>query len=199
MKSRISEIKDKYVVPGESICVIEEFMPGIGTYEVKGEVRAALVGKVDLDLNIRTANVRPKVKEPILPCRGVIAYGIVTLIREEYALLRLIGDINGNKYTTPFTAILHISQASEKFIKDLFEILRVGDIVKVKVLNDTVPYNVTIKEAKLGVILAFCGKCGAQLKYEGTEMLKCPMCGNVEKRKLSIDYGKLKGLIRWLR
>ena len=200
MSKRVKELTNKGVVPGDALCVIEEFLPGSGTYEHhNGVVRAALVGSTIADLNTRVINVKPRIKEPILPRRGSIVYGIIVLIREEYAIVRLVSDVNGVKYHTVFTAILHISQVTDKFIKDLFEVLRMGDVVKAKVLNDSIPYNISIKDPKLGVVLAFCGKCGSLLKFESGDLLKCPVCGNSERRKVSIDYGKLKGLIPWIK
>ena len=199
MSNRIKELTNRGVVPGDALCVIEEFLPGPGTYEYNGVVRAALVGNTIADLNTRVINVKPRIREPILPRRGSIVYGIIVLIREEYAIVRLVSDVNGVKYHTVFTAILHISQVTDKFIKDLFEVLRMGDVVKAKVLNDSIPYNISIKDPKLGVVLAFCGKCGSLLKFESGDLLKCPVCGNSERRKVSIDYGKLKGLIPWIK
>jgi len=199
LSNRIKELTNRGVVPGDALCVIEEFLPGPGTYEYNGVVRAALVGSTIADLNTRVINVKPRIREPILPRRGSIVYGIIVLIREEYAIVRLVSDVSGIKYHTSFTAILHISQVTDKFIKDLFEVLRMGDIVKAKVLNDSIPYNISIKDPKLGVVLAFCGRCGSLLKFESGDLLKCPACGNSERRKVSADYGKLKGLIPWIK
>jgi len=199
LSDRVKELINRGVIPGDALCVIEEFLPGPGTYEYNGVVRAALVGSTIADLNTRVINVKPKIRGPALPKRGSIVYGIVVLIREEYAIVRLISDVNGIKYHTAFTAILHISQVTDKFIKDLFEVLRMGDIVKAKVLNDSIPYNISIKDPKLGVVLAFCGNCGSTLKFESGDLLKCSVCNNSERRKVSIDYGKLKGLVPWIK
>lgn len=199
LSNRVKRLSNKGVIPGDELCVIEEFMPGLGTYEYNGVVRAALVGNTVTDLNTRVISVKPRIKEPALPRRGTIVYGIVVLIRDEYAIIKLISDVNGVRYPTAFTAILHISQVTDKFIKDLFEVLRLGDVVKAKVLNDALPYNISIKDSKLGVVLAFCGKCGTTLKFEGGDLLKCPTCSNLERRKVSIDYDKLKGLLSWIK
>ncbi len=191
---RLKEINGKYVMPGDDVCVIEEFMPGVGTYEDRGTVRAALVGVVQVNMNSRVVAIKPLTKELKLPSRNDIIIGVVVLVKDEYSLVKILTDSSGVKYQTPFTAILHISQVSNRFVKTLYDVVRVGDLVKAKVLNDFIPYNLTIKEPKLGVVLAFCGKCGHALKPKDNELLVCPICGNIERRKVSIDYGRIKGL-----
>jgi exosome complex component CSL4 len=44
-----------------------------------------------------------------------------------------------------------------------------------------------MKDARLGVIAAYCSRCGAPLVKE-KNVLKCRVCGNTEMRKLAPDY-----------
>lgn len=194
---RLDEIVSKRVVPGDEVCIIEEFLPGIGTYESSGIVRSAFIGEVSIDMNIRVVSVKPRVRVPTLPTKGVVVYGVVAVVKDEYAIVRILAEANGHKYQNVFTGLLHITQASEGYVKNLYDVLRVGDLVKAKVLNDNPPYNLTVRDRKLGVLLAFCGNCGLTLDKSNNDTLKCRRCGNIEKRKLSIDYGKIKGLIGW--
>ncbi|MCD6428582.1 MAG: exosome complex RNA-binding protein Csl4 [Desulfurococcales archaeon] len=191
---RVEEINGKAVVPGDTICVIEEFLPGPWTYVVDGAIKAAITGRVYVDIAMRTVSVRPTVKLFEVTMRGTYIYGYVVMVKDEFAIIKVVGSAHGTKYASTFTGLLHISQSSDKFIKNLYDVVRVGDIVKAKVLNDAPPFNLTFKEPRLGVILAFCGTCGHRLTKLSTDTLKCPICGNIEKRKVSIDYGNLKGL-----
>ena len=193
---RVSEINGKAVVPGDTICVIEEFLPGPWTYTDNGVVRATITGKVQVDIVTRTVSIKPSVKLLEIPMRGYYVYGYVVMVKDEFAIIRITRTSSTHriKYTSTFTGLLHISQSSDKFIKNLYDVVRVGDIVKAKVLNDAPPYNLTLKEPKLGVVLAFCGVCGGKLAKISTDTLKCSLCGEIEKRKVSIDYGNLKGL-----
>ena len=188
---RLEKIISKRVLPGDDICVIEEFMPGVGSFSREGVVRAAWIGFTTADLATRTVHVKPAHKYPLIPERNSIVVGVVVLVKDEYAVIKIFEDLKGNKYLTGFTGVLHISQASDTHVKDLYEVVRVGDVVKAKVLNNHPPYNITIREPKLGVVLAFCGNCGSILKKAGSNMLKCNRCGRMERRKLSIDYGKV--------
>jgi len=195
MMNRIDEIKGKRVLPGDEICVIEEFLPGPGTFEFEGIVRSALVGTTYIDEVTRIVHVKPLKDLTRFPTKGSTVIGIVVLVRDEFAIVKVVGDVKGVNYSPAYTGILHISQASETHVKDLYEVIRVGDLIKAKVLNGEPPYNLTLREPRLGVILAFCGNCGSKLVKSGPTTLKCKVCGRVEKRKVSIDYGKLKGLI----
>lgn len=190
--SKLRELMNLGVVPGDSICVIEEFMPGNGVYEDDGTIRSAIVGRVSIDFRTRFINVRPLVKSPQLPARGEIVYALVTVVHDEISISRIFSSESGKKFNNPFTALLHISQTHEKFVKNFNEVLAVGDIIKAKVLNDGIPYMITIKDVKLGVILAYCSICGTPLRKQSSDTLKCPKCGNTEKRKMSIEYGSIK-------
>ena len=192
--SRINEISNKAVVPGDDICVIEEFLPGPWTYVEGSIIKSAITGRVHVDITTRTVSVVPAVKIFETPVRGTYVYGYVITVKDEFAIIKILGCVHGIRYQSAFTGLLHISQSSDKFVKNLYDVVRVGDIVKAKILNDASPYNLTLKEPRLGVILAFCGNCGHKLVKLSTDTLKCPSCGNVEKRKVSLDYGNLKGL-----
>jgi len=192
--SRLSEIMNKYVVPGDPVCTMEEFLPGSGVYEEGGVIRSSVTGRVQVDLNLRIVNIKPTLKVPQLPGRGDVVYGTLIVLHDELAITKIFANELGIKYHNPFTGLIHISQAADKFIKSFYEILAVGDVVKAKILNNFTPYNLTIKEPKLGVVVAYCSVCGAVLKRHSSEVLKCPKCGNMEKRKLSVDYGNLKGI-----
>ncbi len=186
--SKLKELMNLGVVPGDSICVIEEFMPGNGVYEDNGIIRSAIVGRVSVDVRARFINVRPSVKSPQLPAKGEVVYALVTIIHDEIAISKIFSSESGKRFSNPFTALLHISQTHEKFVKNLSEVIALGDVIKAKVLNDGVPYMITIKDVKLGVILAYCSICGTPLRKQSLDTLKCPRCGNTEKRKISTEY-----------
>ena len=195
--SRLREIDSKAVLPGDPICVLEEFIPGASTYEEKGVVRSLAIGRVATDLKLRVVHVKSLVRRATIPSKGSYVYGVVQVVRDEHAIVKLVADSDWRGFNGYFTGVLHISQASDKYVSNLYEVLRAGDIIKARVYNSNLPFNIGLKEPRLGVVLAFCGKCGRVLKAAGPDTLKCPYCGNLEKRKLSIEYGNLKGLMKW--
>lgn len=181
---------EQLVIPGDFIGVAEEFLPGPGTYERGYRVRAALVGRLVRDAVNKVASVRP-LKVPAMPRSGATALATISEIREDFAIARIFA-VEGSPLPYTFTGILHITQVAERGggAKHLYDYIRIGDIVRTRVLNDCPPYLLTLREAKLGVVLASCSRCGATLRPSG-ERLKCPQCGNVESRKLGHGYGRL--------
>ncbi len=178
----------KVVLPGEELCVEEEFMPGSGAYvDENGFVRAAVLGEPIYDMASRRVSVRPLTRRSLLPRQGDIVLGVVSGIKEDVAIVKVLGfDIHA-PFKNPITGLLHISQISESRIESIYDAVRLGDLIKAKVLNNYIPLLLSTKEPRLGVVLAYCSKCGAVLVKESSG-LRCPSCGNVEQRKTSIDY-----------
>ncbi len=187
--SEKKELED-FVIPGDRLGVAEEFLPGPGTYEAGYQIRAATIGRVVKDLLNKVVMVKPY-RPPTMPHSGAIVLAVVTEMREDFARTRIL-TVNNAVIHYPFTGMLHVSQVIEKAgeIKQMYSYVRIGDFIRSKVLNSYPPYLLTIKDAKLGVVLASCSKCGAQLKLL-KDKLKCPDCGNIETRKLGQGYGHI--------
>lgn len=188
MLSRINTFKDM-VTPGDKICVIEEFLSGQGTYSYDdGWVRANVVGKVVVDKSRRMVVVENARNKPYLPKPGDAIIGIVANMSDDLAFINIIQIEGKNSNSTSFSGVLHISQASDKYIETLYDVLKLGDVVRAKVLNDRTPYQLSLKTPQYGVIAALCSRCGGLLKKKSGELLYCPRCGNTEKRKISTKY-----------
>jgi exosome complex component CSL4 len=189
-------MKGKFVVPGEQLAIIEEFLPAEGVYaDDHGLIRASLVGKVLRDLKNKTIKVQKLKRTFEYPKPGMIVKGVITSIRNDIAVVTLVSDINGKKIPTPLTGILHVSQASTGYVKTLYHAVGLGDLIKAKVLSSENPFQLSIKHPRLGVILSTCSKCGAILRKNGKGKLVCPRCGNIESRKISIDYINLEKVV----
>ncbi|MCK4333104.1 MAG: hypothetical protein KAV40_05940, partial [Thermoplasmatales archaeon] len=52
-------MNDKIVMPGEQLSTSEELLPGEGTFEEDGIIRAARVGKYVVNEKYRRAEVKP--------------------------------------------------------------------------------------------------------------------------------------------
>ncbi|MCX8185066.1 MAG: exosome complex RNA-binding protein Csl4 [Sulfolobales archaeon] len=185
-----SEELKNVVVPGDRIGVAEEFLPGPGTYEVNYQIRSAVVGRVVRDLLNKVAYVR-SLKPPRIPQSGAIVLAVITEIREDFARAKILA-VNNVAIRYYFTGVIHVTQVIEKVgeAKQMFNYVRLGDLVRARTLNNTPPFLLSIKESKLGVVLASCSKCGATLKLHG-EKLKCLQCGNIETRKIGHGYGSM--------
>ncbi len=189
-RKEIEELHRQLVVPGQELCVIEEFMPGEGAYEYEGVVRASLVGRVFFDWVQRRVSVVNPAGKPRIPRRGSIVYGVVlALLREDLVIVKIFADERMRRYNGFYTGFLHVSQASDRPAKSILEVVKPGDIIKAKILNAKHPYQLTIKLGNTGVVAALCSRCGAPLiRIPGQPHLVCPRCGNREQRKLAPNY-----------
>lgn len=177
------------VVPGEEIGIIEEFLPGEGTYVEGNSVRSMILGTAVLDIDERKARVYSLIKRgPLAIERGDVVLGEVTGMRRDVAIV-LIKNVEGKNLVLKeaLHGMLHISQVSDKFVEFLSDVVKVTDILRAKVINSRPPYQLSIKGRDLGVIVAFCSNCQTPMIIKNRK-LYCPRCKVQEKRKLSTKY-----------
>jgi len=89
-----------------------------------------------------------------------------------------------------FTGILHISDVRLRYVESMFNVCKPGDILRAKVISEkNRTYHLSTKDKNLGVVYAFCSRCGHMLELKRQGM-SCPRCGKIEKRKTVPDYGE---------
>ncbi|MEM4576777.1 MAG: exosome complex RNA-binding protein Csl4 [Candidatus Nezhaarchaeales archaeon] len=183
------KVLKEVVVPGEEIGVIEEFLPGEGTYIDGSLIRSTMLGVATLDIKERRASIKPLLKKIPLPIeRGDIVIGeVVGMKRDTATVLIKKNESKGLAINNPFHGLLHVSQVSNKFVELLSDAVKVTDVLIAKVLNSKPPYQLSIKEKGLGVILAFCPNCQAPMSIKNRK-LYCIKCKIQETRKLSTRY-----------
>ncbi len=188
MSRKTAELRDKLVFPGDELAVIEEFLQGPGSYEQEGVVRSSELGQARLNLDKREVEVSKRTKKLILPQEGLDIAGEVGAVQRRMANVDIF-IIDGREIFTPFTGVIHISNVSRGYVKNMGLALRSGDVIKAKVLNTKNRIvQLSIEGADYGVVYAFCSKCGATLELRKTR-LHCPRCGRVERRKAAKTYG----------
>ncbi len=172
-----------FVLPGDRIRCIEEFEAGEGVYEENGELYASVAGKVVFEgkrVKIEPANKIPELRN------GDVIIGRVIDVRGSIALIRFERKVGQERaLAKSFVGVLHVSNVTDEFLKNMEDAVGFGDVVKAKIVEDL---KLSIKGEDLGVVKAKC-KCGNDLVLDG-DKLKCPKCGNVESRKISADYGR---------
>lgn len=178
------------VLPGDKVGVVEEFLPGPGTYEEEGTIYAHFTGKARIDVKNKRVAVIPSTRVPNLPKEGATVLASVTHAQEKMATVS-IWNINTKSLQKPFTAILHISSSSPQYERNMSDVCKAGDVIRARVIDTTnrIP-QLTTAGRGLGVIKGFCSKCGGVLELANGR-LQCSSCGNPERRRLSEDYGKL--------
>ena len=179
--------KMQTIIPGEKLGVIEEYMPGQGTYVKDGNIISSTIGKKEIAQKTRNIYVSPA-RQMVIPVIGSTVEGQVSTAQEKMANVRILKV--GDKYPSgSFTGVIHISTASDDYVKAMPYVCKPGDIVRAKVISDkNRAYHLSTAERNFGVIYAFCSKCGNLLLKKGRN-LQCGACNNIEERKMASDYG----------
>ena len=179
----------QFVVPGKRLGVIEEFMAGPGTYVEHGTIYSNTTGRALLDMLNKKVSVYPLVHAVSTPRTGSTVIGQVSSVRNKNAMLRIL-NVEKRSLSGSFTGILHISDVSQSYIETMYGVCKPSDLMRAKVVSDlNRTYHLSTEEKNLGVIYAFCSRCGHLLQLRD-EKMQCPECGNVEARKAAEDYGK---------
>ena len=187
--SRSERKSGLFVVPGDRLGVIEEFTPGPGTYVEHGTIYSKITGHTLLDMLNKKVSVYPLVQAASVPQIGSIVSGQVLDVKSKKAVLR-ISQIGEKSLSGFFTGILYISDVSPSYVDSMFSVCKTGDIMKAKVVsNKNRTFYLSTAEKNLGVIYAFCSRCGNVLQL-GERGMRCSRCGSIERRKAPPDYGE---------
>lgn len=190
MGSHSSERKSgQFVLPGERLGVIEEFIPDTGTYVKDGVIHSGVVGRALLDLLNKRVSVFPLVRGARVPKIESIVLGQVSSVQTENTSVRIF-KIDDEPLSGLFAGVLHISDVQLRYVESMFDVCKPGDIIRAKVISEkNRVYHLFTKDKNLGVVYAFCSQCGHTLELK-RQAMNCPRCGKIEKRKTALDYGK---------
>ncbi len=184
--------KEVFKTPGEKVAVIEEFIAGPGTFIEEGDIRSKTVGYTIKDVHNKLVSIYPKRGNPIFPRKGSIIVGQVVTTQDKTSIIRIL-SVDKQPILGQLTGIIHISTVSSSYIRSMYEAVRPGDLIKAKVISNKngVTHLSTIGK-NLGVVQAFCLRCGNRLARRG-RILSCSACSHVEEREITVDYGKEVG------
>jgi exosome complex component CSL4 len=177
----------EYIFPGERLGVIEEFIPGMGTYVEDGYIYSSALGYLSRDEINKEIGIHSLTKSPILPQVNDIVIGRVEYIHDKTLTIQ-ITQINDHPVSSGFTGVMHISNATRSYTKTMFDIFNVGDLIRARVISIMNNENhLTTEERSFGVIESYCTQCGSKLKIV-RQRLRCPICKVSERRKIAFDY-----------
>ena len=190
MSSQAPSLKDgQIVLPGERLGVIEEFIPDSGTFVDNGIIYSRVVGLATVDMASRRVSVRPVVRTVRVPKIGSVVLGQVMTAQNENATVRIF-KIGNEDLSGVFSGVLHISDCQMRYVDSMFDVCKPGDILRASVISEkNRVYHLSTKEKDLGVVYGFCSNCGFELELK-RHMMHCARCGNMERRKTALDYGK---------
>lgn len=183
------------VLPGDRLGVIEEFMPGPGTFEDQDDViYASITGLVRIDMSERTIHIETITRTPIFPKRNDIIIGVVQHVGKKAVIINIF-QVSGSSCAIPYSGSIYIKNAAAGYVEQMRDLFRPGDIVIARVQKQALGMaRLSTVGPRLGVIHSSCSRCGQSLKHQNRR-LTCSNCGNVEERKLSKDYGQIYELM----
>ncbi len=177
------------VLPGDRLGVIEEFIPDAGTYVRDGVIYSKVVGRTLMDRSTRRVSVYSLVTDTRVPRIGSTVLAQAGTVQNDNALMRIF-KIGKTEVSGVYAGMLHVSDVHMRYVDSMFEVCKQGDIVRAKVVSDkNRVYHLSTKDKNLGVIYAFCSRCGFMLEQKHQDM-ECPRCKNIEQRKTAADYGQ---------
>ena len=190
MVAKSSEEKcGQLVLPGDRLGVIEEFIPDAGTYVKDGVIYSQVVGRALLDLTSRRVSVYPVVEQTKVPKVGSIVMGQISSVQSDSAMVRIF-RVGERDLSGAFVGLLHVSDVQLSYVDSMFDVCKAGDVIRAQVVSDkNRTYHLSTKEKNLGIVYAFCSRCGHMLESRRQDMV-CPNCNNIEMRKITSDYGK---------
>ncbi|MBD3254433.1 MAG: RNA-binding protein [Candidatus Lokiarchaeota archaeon] len=193
-------VKNKDIVlTGQYLGVVEEFLPNdISTYIENGEIHATKSGMINIDNKRNIDILTHQEKDRKTVKIGDIVLGTIVFMR-KYSVGINFYTINSKlHFNSSYFGNIHVSQIANRFIEKITDAFQLTDIVRAKVIEQNVnEYNLSTVGKEFGVVHSDCSICGTTLQKIGFNKLRCPLCGNLEKRKIASDYGDVEESLRF--
>ncbi len=183
-------MKVRVVFPGELVAVSEEYLPGEGTYEAEGDIYAAQIGELQLDSRDKVARVR-SFNPPLELKLGDVVLASVEDIKSTMAIVKVEALEGLERSVAGETeGTIHISKISESYTEDIKRAMRLGDLVRARVIQVKPSLQLATNEPSLGVVRGLCTRCRSLLTKRGKD-LYCEHCERDESRKVASVYDAL--------
>jgi len=177
----------KTAIPGDSVAVPEEFLPGRNVYESNGWIRSLLVGNIVRNLKTMEIAVEPSMGRRT-PDVGDYVTGQVESVQSSSANMKIY-YLNGKETLGGFSGTIFLR--GERPGRDERRTqLKLGDIVRAKVVSTlNAIIQLSIDDRHCGVIYSLCSNCGRPVSRADSRG-RCLECGSVEDRKFADDFGR---------
>ncbi|MFX0085476.1 MAG: exosome complex RNA-binding protein Csl4 [Candidatus Hodarchaeota archaeon] len=182
------ESDSKLVLPGDKIAVIEEFVPDETCYEKDGGIYSRVIGHIFTDRKKHKISVIPEKPHRSIE-NGAVGVGRVEFIKKQVANVNIF-HLNQEEITIPISAVLHISEVSRRFVRNMYEVARPGDWVRFRIIRANKPVYISFIGEGLGVVISYCIQCGHELNFKKRNLLECPYCDLIQARITSKYFGK---------
>lgn len=179
--------KKKTVMPGDEVGTEEEFTSGAGTHMQEGIIYSTLQGTLNSEGKVLTVS-QGRMLAPLKV--GTYITGAVDNIAEPVALVVVEGEGDANIRYAQSNAyvILHASRIKRGYVKNVRDEIRIGDILRAKVVEEkNGEMHISTEDEDCGVLKGFCTACRHALIKKPTG-LECTSCGRRENRKMASGY-----------
>ena len=123
-------MKKQIVLPGDQVSTSEELLPGDGTFEEEGIIRASRYGEYIVDTKHKKAIVKPLTSTPVEIKRGDIVLAQVNSVRSNMVIADVIHVIGKKRAISSDTnGTLRVSEISQGYTKDPADEFGPGDII----------------------------------------------------------------------
>lgn len=175
-------MSENKTIPGDKIGIIEEFESGKNTFEDGHNVRATVIGTVEIDKKSRIAQVQ-NIRTSGIPEVDDVVIGTVAAVMSSMIAVS-INYVNNIRTKSNVECICQTRHFRKKNIALL------NDIVVLRIIahkNGTI--HASINEPEFGVLFTKCKKCGGPV-IPMRDAIKCTECNWIDERKLSNNFGK---------
>jgi exosome complex component CSL4 len=184
-------MKHKLVMPGDQLSTSEELLPGDGTFEENGIIRASRIGTYVVNEKHRSAEVKPATSTPVTITKGDTVIAKVIMAKPTMIIVEVVHVSGKSRSISGDTdATVHVKEIAQGFIKDASTEYKAEDFIRAKVIQVRPSVQLETKERNLGAIKALCSRCRHPLVKKSND-LECENCGNKEHRRIADDYGAL--------
>ena len=129
-------MKQKFVMPGDQLSTSEELLPGEGTFEENGIIRAARIGTYVVNEKHRTAEVKPASSVPVVLKKGDIVIAKVIVAKSTMIIADVVHVTGKNRSISGDTdATIHVKEIAQGFIKDASTEYKPEDYIRAKVIQ----------------------------------------------------------------
>lgn len=183
-------MSERLVRPGTPLAYSEELLPGDGTYDDGTQIRSAMYGVERVDPETMQVTVTSGRKTIATIDKGDVVIGRVSYIKPEALASVKILAVRGKEDRTILQQVegtLHVSKIDARYIKDVTEEYRVGDVIRAKVIGTKGGPQLATDKPEYGVVAAY-GEDGKPLVLQGRK-LKDLSTGQTHVRKVASDYG----------
>ncbi|MEK6981406.1 MAG: exosome complex RNA-binding protein Csl4 [Candidatus Micrarchaeota archaeon] len=169
---------------GQTIASCEEYVPGKNAFGEADQIYSAVIGKSQTDG--QSISVIPEGKKIIDVAVGSFVYGLIAEIRDTKAIVDCImaEEYPNSRFSMPsFGSSLPVQNIRiNSYVKTVRDELKIGDIIKAKVVATSPAILISIAEPSLGVMVAFCSACRNSMSLKN-DFATCNNCEKTEKRK----------------